>query len=134
MPLGMDFADIAAILTEINKLATGQTPTSPIVDTSSFVSVAQATLLTGPDNYTKAISQVLGRTIFAVRPYDAPLKRLQVTGDDWSNHVRKINFCDTDPVTDKASRAPRNWRSSGLRSCCTFLTRSRLTVATLPTT
>lgn len=37
-----------------------------------------------------------------MRPYDAPLKRLQVTGDDWSNHVRKINFCDTDPVTDKA--------------------------------
>jgi hypothetical protein len=98
----MDFADIAAILTEINKMATGQEPTSPIVNTSSFVSVAQATLLTGTDNYTKAISQVLGRTIFAVRPYDAPLKRLQVTGDDWSNHVRKINFCDTDPVTDKA--------------------------------
>lgn len=37
-----------------------------------------------------------------MRPYDAPLKRLQVTGDDWSNHVRKINFCDSDPVTDKA--------------------------------
>ena len=102
MPLGMSFADIAAILTEINKKATGQEPTSPIVDTSSFVSVAQATLLTGPDNYTKAISQVLGRTIFAVRPYDAPMKRLQVTGDDWANHVRKINFCDSDPVTDKA--------------------------------
>ena len=102
MPLGMSFADIAAILTEINKMATGQEPTSPIVDTSSFVSVAQATLLTGPDNYTKAISQVLGRTIFAVRPYDAPMKRLQVTGDDWTNHVRKINFCDSDPVTDKA--------------------------------
>lgn len=102
MPLGMSFADIAAILTDINKMATGQEPTSPIVNTSSFVSVAQATLLTGPDNYTKAISQVLGRTIFAVRPYDAPLKRLQITGDDWANHVRKINFSDSDPVTDKA--------------------------------
>lgn len=68
MPLGMDFADIAAILTEINKLATGQTPTSPIVDTSSFVSVARATVLTGTDNYTKAISQVLGRTILPSAP------------------------------------------------------------------
>ena len=38
MPLGMSFADIAAILTEINKMATGQEPASPIVDTSSFVS------------------------------------------------------------------------------------------------
>ena len=98
----MEFADIAAILTEINKIATGQEPTSPIVDTSSFVSVAQYTLRTGTDIFTKAISQVLGRTIFAVRPYDAPLKRLQVTGDEWSNHVRKINFCDSNPITDKA--------------------------------
>lgn len=68
MPLGMDFADIAAILTEINKLATGQNPTSPIVDTSSFVSVAQATLLSGRDNFTRAISQVLGRTILPFGP------------------------------------------------------------------
>jgi hypothetical protein len=98
----MDFADISAILTEINKLATGQESTTPIVDTSTFTSVAQATLLTGTDNYTKAISQVLGRTIFAVRPYDAPMRNLQVTGDDWANHRRKINFCDSDPVTDKA--------------------------------
>lgn len=102
MPLGMDFADISAILTEINKIATGQESTTPIVDTSTFTSVAQATLLTGTDNYSKAISQVLGRTVFAVRPYDAPMRNLQVTGDDWANHRRKINFCDSDPVTDKA--------------------------------
>lgn len=102
MPLGMDFADISAILTEINKIATGQESTTPIVDTSTFTSVAQATLLTGTDNYTKAISQVLGHTVFAVRPYDAPMRNLQVTGDDWANHRRKINFCDSDPVTDKA--------------------------------
>lgn len=72
MPLGMDFVDIAAILTEINKIATGQGPTSPIVDTSSFVSVAQATLLTGTDNYTKAISQVIGRTILQYAPTTHP--------------------------------------------------------------
>ena len=68
MPLGMDFADIAAILTEINKVATGQNPTSPIVDTSSFVSVAQVTLLSGRDNFTRAISQVMGRTILPSAP------------------------------------------------------------------
>lgn len=102
MPLGLDFTDISEILTEINKIATGQESSTPIVDTSTFTSVAQATLLTGTDNYTKAISQVLGRTIFAVRPYDAPMRNLQVTGDDWANHRRKINFCDSDPVPDKA--------------------------------
>lgn len=102
MPLGMDFADISAILTDINKIATGRETESPVIDTSSFTSVAQATLLTGYDNYTKAISQVMGRSVFAVRPYDAPMTRLQVTSDDWANHRRKINFCDTDPVTDAA--------------------------------
>lgn len=102
MALGMDFADIAAILAEVNKLATGQEVTTPIVDTSSFVSVAQATLLTGTDNYTKAVSQVMGRTVFAVRPYDAPMRNLQVTGDSWENHRRKINYVDDEPVTDKA--------------------------------
>lgn len=100
MPLGMDFADISAILTEINKLATGRETETQVVNTSSFVSVAQATLLTGEDNYTRAISQVLGRTIFAVRPYDAQFGRLQVTADGWANHVRKINFVDSDPVKD----------------------------------
>ena len=41
MPVGMTFQDISTVLTEINKLATGQEPTSEIVDTSSFVSVAE---------------------------------------------------------------------------------------------
>lgn len=102
MPIGMEFADISAVLADINKLATGQEATSEIVDTSSFVSVAQATFLTGYDNYTGAISQVLNRSIFAVRPYDAPLQRLQVSAQEYGNHVRKINFFDEDPVTDKA--------------------------------
>lgn len=102
MPIGMEFEDISAILADINKLATGQEATSEIVDTSSFVSVAQATMLTGYDNYTGAISQVLNRSIFAVRPYDAPLQRLQVSAQEYGNHVRKLNFFDEDPVTDKA--------------------------------
>lgn len=102
MPIGMEFADISAVLADINKLATGQEATSEIVDTSSFVSVAQATLLTGYDSYTGAISQVLNRSIFAVRPYDAPLQRLQVSAQEYGNHIRKINFFDEDPVTDKA--------------------------------
>ena len=35
MPIGMEFADISAVLADINKLATGQEDTSEIVDTSS---------------------------------------------------------------------------------------------------
>ena len=102
MPIGMEFADISAILAEINKLATGQKTDIEIVDTSSFVSVAQAAQLAGYDNFTGAISQVLARTIFAVRPYDAPMKRLQVSAEEYGNHTRKINYFDDDPVKDAA--------------------------------
>jgi hypothetical protein len=98
----MEFADISAILAEINKLATGQETDTEIVDTSSFVSVAQAAQLTGNDNFTGAISQALARTIFAVRPYDAPLQRLQVSAEEYGNHTRKINYFDDDPVKDAA--------------------------------
>ena len=58
MPVGMTFQDISAVLAEINKAATGQEPTSDIIDTSSFVSVAEATLRTGHENLLNAISQV----------------------------------------------------------------------------
>lgn len=102
MPIGMDFADISAVLTDINKAATGQETAEEITDTSSFVSVAQATLLAGYDNYTKGISQVLTRNIFSVRPYDAPFLRMQVTGQEFGNHTRKINYFDSDPIQDAA--------------------------------
>lgn len=102
MPVGMTFSDISAVLTEINKLATGNEATSQIVKTSDFVSVAEATLRTGYDNYTNAISQMLSRTIFSVRPYNSIAPRLQMDAFQYGNHVRKINFFDKDPVTDSA--------------------------------
>lgn len=102
MPIGMSFADISAVLTEINKLATGNEVSSPIIKTSDFVSVAEATLRTGYERYTNAISQLLTRTLFAVRPYKAMAPGLQLTPEQFGNHVRKINFFDQDPVKDMA--------------------------------
>ena len=67
MPIGMTFNDISAVLTEINKAATGQETTSDVIDTSSFVSVAEATLRTGYDNVLNAISQVMTKILGRVR-------------------------------------------------------------------
>lgn len=106
MAVGMTFQDISAVLAEINKAATGQDPTSEIIDTSSFVSVAEATLRTGYDNLLNAISQVFTRTIFAVRPYRAQMLGLEKDGSAWGNHVRKINYFDSDPIKDTTYSLP----------------------------
>lgn len=106
MPVGMTFQDISAVLAEINKAATGQEPTSDIIDTSSFVSVAEATRRTGYDNLLNAISQVFTRTIFAVRPYRAQMLGLEKDGSAWGNHVRKINYFDSDPIKDTTYSLP----------------------------
>lgn len=100
MPTGMTFTDISSVLNELNYLATGQESTTEIVDTSTFVTVAEATLRTGYDNFTNAVSQVLTRDIFSVRPYEASMPRLQVSGEEWGNHVRKHNYFDKPAVTD----------------------------------
>lgn len=106
MPVGMTFQDISAVLAEINKAATGQEPTSEIIDTSSFISVAEAVMRTGYDNLLNAISQVFTRTIFAVRPYRAQMLGLEKDGSAWGNHVRKINYFDSDPIKDTTYSLP----------------------------
>ena len=113
MAVGMTFQDISAVLAEINKAATGQDPFSDIIDTSSFVSVAEATLRTGHDNLMKAISQVFTRTIFAVRPYRAQMLGLEKDGSAWGNHVRKINYLDNDPLRDTTYSLPTNGTDGG---------------------
>ena len=69
-------------------------------DYSDFVSVAQATLAVGYENTLNAISQVLQKTIIAVRPYSEKFKGLQMTAEEWGGIIRKINFADTAAETD----------------------------------
>ena len=108
MPIGMTFQDISAVLAEINRAATGQELNSEIIDTSSFVSVAEITLRSGRENLLNAISQVLTRTIFAVRPYRAQMLGLEKDGSAWGNHVRKINYLDSAPIEDTTYNMPAN--------------------------
>lgn len=91
----MSFNQIATVLNAIHAQATG-TQIPAAVDTASFVTQAQAVLKTGYDPICNAISQVLSRTIFSIRPYSAKFRGMMVDGQRYGNHVRKINISDKD--------------------------------------
>lgn len=87
------------LINAIHQEATGQAAIQP-TDLSSFISVAQATLQSGYENTLNAITQVLQRTIIAVRPYDEKFKGLQMSADSWGGIIRKINFADREAIQD----------------------------------
>lgn len=102
----LEFVQLSATLAEMLHQATGQSVQSPI-NTGEFVSVGQTLLKTGYEPAMNAVSQVLARTIFSVRPYTRKFGGLFVDSRKWGNHVRKINYLDSDPVDD-AGLAPAN--------------------------
>ena len=90
----MTFNQLATVLGAITAQATGKQAITA-TDTGTFVSVAKTALETGYDPLSTAISQVLSRTIFSVRPYSAKFKGLEVDNIQYGNMVRKINYVDT---------------------------------------
>lgn len=105
----LEFVQLSATLAEMLHQATGQAVQAPI-NTGEFVSVGQTLLKTGYEPAMDAISQVLARTIFSVRPYTRKFGGLFVDARKWGNHVRKINYLDTDPADD-AGLAPADGAS-----------------------
>lgn len=91
----LTFDQVSTILNGVMEQATGQTSLAA-VNTAQFVTQAQSALKIGYDPIMNAISQVLGRTIFSVRPYTAKFRGLMRSDQQWGNHVRKINYVDKD--------------------------------------
>ena len=89
----------STVLNAIVAQATGNTAIAT-ADTKDFVTVAQTGLLAGYDPLLSAISQVLSRTIFSVRPYTRKFKSLEADSITYGNHVRKINIADKAAVND----------------------------------
>lgn len=85
----------ATILNEIVNQATGNKLISAI-STGNFTSVATTALGLGTDPLLNAISQVLSRTIFSIRPYSRKFKGLYQDNMTFGNHVRKLNIADSD--------------------------------------
>lgn len=84
--------DSTKILNSIVKQATGVDNITVLND--GFVSIANTALGIAPDSLLNAISQVISRTIFSIRPYNRKFKGLFVDNMKWGNHVRKINIGD----------------------------------------
>lgn len=94
MPVNnLTFNQLSTILNGIQSQVTGASAIAP-VNTNEFVSVAQTVLKTGTDPVMSAISQILGRTIFSVRPYSAKFKGLLMDNQRWGGITRKINYVD----------------------------------------
>lgn len=88
----------AATLNEIINQATGKKIMSAI--SGSFTSVATTALGINTDALLNAMSQVISRTIFSIRPYNRKFAGLFVDNMKWGNHVRKINIGDKEWETN----------------------------------
>ena len=89
----LTFNQLSTVLNGIVSQATGVSNIAP-TNTSEFVSVAQTALKTGYDPIINAVSQVLSKTIFAMRPYTRKFRGLEVDNRMYGNIVRKINTVD----------------------------------------
>ena len=81
--------DVYALMNAVVSQATGRTDLA-VVDTTTFSSVGEIVLRTGAENTLNAISTVIGKTIFSVRPYKGKLESLRVAQQRWGGQVRKI--------------------------------------------
>lgn len=89
------------LINAVHAQATGKNSLTA-TDLSSFISVAQETLQTGYEPTLNAITQVIGRTIVSVRPYNEKFKGLEMSADRWGGITRKINFADTQAYQDES--------------------------------
>lgn len=97
----MSFEQAATLLNAIHTQVTGETGIAP-TDVSSFISVATATLKAGYDPVINAISQVVGRTIFSIRPYSAKFRGILMDSQKWGAITRKIAISDKPMEDNKA--------------------------------
>lgn len=101
--------DISTILTTAVNQATGQNALAP-VNTAGFITVAQTALKCGADTFLNALSQVLSKTVFSIRPYDRKFGGLMTDAITFGNHVRKLNISD-DNDWDSPSQYPDDGES-----------------------
>lgn len=104
----LNFEQVSTVLTSIVKQATGQTVLT-VTDTGSFTSVAQIALRADRDAVMQAISNVISRTIFSIRPYSAKMTGLMMDTFRWGNMLRKLSIADSDWADDPAYKWPALW-------------------------
>ena len=101
----LTFEQVSTVLTSLVKQVTKQTVSTP-TDTGSFVSVGQILLRADHDAVLNAISNMVSRTIFSIRPYSGSMLGLAMDMPTWGNMVRKISIADDDWQNDPAYEYP----------------------------
>ena len=89
----MSFEDASAILNNIRQQVTGQASIAP-VNTAEFVSVGTILLQSGYDPVLNAITQMVTKTIFSIRPYSRKFGGIKVDSEMWGAIVRKLAVAD----------------------------------------
>lgn len=92
------FDQASALLNAVLEQATGKKAIAAL-NSAQFVAQANTVLKTGTENALDAISAVLARTAFAVRPYTAKFGSLSRDRQAWGNHIRKLSAGDL-PIED----------------------------------
>lgn len=83
------------LLNLLHKQATGMETIAP-VNSAEFVTMAQSTLATGYNVVVDSIAQVIGQTIFSIRPYSRKFKGLEMDAVTWGGIRRKLSIADRD--------------------------------------
>lgn len=100
----MTFQQSATVLNSLVQQATGR---AAVVSTEQdFISVAQTALTVGKDVIFNALTNVLARTIFAIRPYSASMRGLEKSLPQWGAYMRKFNIVASDWKDDDAYKYP----------------------------
>ena len=100
----LTFEQCSTVLNSLVQQATGRA--SVISTEADFISVAQTALSLGSDVIMNTLSNVLARTIFAVRPYSASMKGLEKSLPQWGAYMRKFNIVASDWKDDDAYDYP----------------------------
>ena len=100
----LTFEQTSAVLNSLVQQATGRA--SVISTEADFISVAQTALTLGKDVILNSLSNVLARTIFAIRPYSASMRGLEKSLPQWGSYMRKFNIVASDWKDDDAYKYP----------------------------
>jgi len=94
MPVNnLQITDIYQIMNVLHTQATGRSAIAP-VNTSEFVSMATTTLAAGTDPVYNSLMQLLGRTVFTVKPYERKFD-IMMTNDEFGAIKRRISYADS---------------------------------------
>lgn len=89
----LDFYQLSTILNSLVSQATGKTGLTATT-TADFTSIGTTAIKGGLDPMYNALAQMLGRTIFANRPYSRKFRGAEATQQRWGYITRKISIGD----------------------------------------